>query len=79
MAPEVPTAPLEGTRHLTEREEQVLERLVAGESNKEISAALGITPKTVMHHTSSIYRKLDVRGRAQAVARQLRQTSRPAR
>jgi predicted ATPase/DNA-binding CsgD family transcriptional regulator len=78
-APEVPPAALEGTRHLTEREEQVLERLVAGESNKEISAALGITPKTVMHHTSSIYRKLDVRGRAQAVARQLRQTSRPAR
>lgn len=57
---------------LTEREREVLQILVSGGTNKEISAELGISPKTVMHHTSSIYRKLQVRGRAQAVAWELR-------
>lgn len=57
---------------LTSREQEVLALLTAGGTNKEISAALGISPKTVMHHTSNIYRKLEVRGRAQAVAWQLR-------
>ncbi|WP_187345518.1 helix-turn-helix transcriptional regulator [Ornithinimicrobium sp. CNJ-824] len=57
---------------LTARERQVLEELVSGATNREISAHLGISPKTVMHHTSSIYRKLSVRGRAEAVAHHLR-------
>lgn len=60
---------------LTPREREVLARLVAGDSNKEIAANLGITAKTAMHHTSSIYRKLDVRGRAGAVAWAVRQES----
>lgn len=45
----------------------MLDRLVAGDPNKDIARQLGITPKTVMHHTSSIYRKLGVRGRTEAV------------
>ncbi|WP_097186582.1 LuxR C-terminal-related transcriptional regulator [Ornithinimicrobium cerasi] len=53
---------------LTGRERDVMRLLVAGGTNREISRDLGITPKTVMHHTSSIYRKLGVRGRAEAVA-----------
>ncbi|WP_194288545.1 helix-turn-helix transcriptional regulator [Ornithinicoccus halotolerans] len=57
---------------LTAREEEVLSSLAAGGTNKEISCALGIAVKTVMHHTSSIYRKLGVRSRAQAVAWHLR-------
>lgn len=57
---------------LTSRERDVLELLVAGGTNREISGQLGISAKTVMHHTSSIYRKLSVRGRAEAVAWALR-------
>lgn len=53
---------------LTARELEVLDLLVDGDSNKDIARRLGITPKTVMHHTSSIYRKLGVRGRAEAAA-----------
>ena len=53
---------------LTGREQQVLARLVAGDTNREIGAHLGISTKTVMHHTCSIYRKLRVRGRPGAVA-----------
>ena len=58
--------------HLTPRELDVLERLVAGGTNRDIAETLGMTPKTVMHHTVAIYRKLGVRGRAEAVSWALR-------
>lgn len=57
---------------LTPRELDVLEQLVAGGTNSEIADVLGLTAKTVMHHTVAIYRKLGVRGRAEAVAWALR-------
>ena len=57
---------------LTERELDVLGELVAGHTNQEIASALAISHKTVMHHTVSVYRKLAVRGRAEAVAHALR-------
>jgi predicted ATPase/DNA-binding CsgD family transcriptional regulator len=53
---------------LTPREREVLEELVTGATNKEISHRLGMAPKTVMHHSVAIYRKLGVRGRAEATA-----------
>lgn len=65
----------EHTAELTERERDVLELLAAGGTNREISEQLGISAKTVMHHTSAIYRKLAVRGRAEAVASYLRRPS----
>ncbi|MGD8200744.1 helix-turn-helix transcriptional regulator [Ornithinimicrobium sp. W1679] len=66
------TGPGSGDTELTARERQVLEALASGATNREISRLLGISPKTVMHHTSHIYRKLAVRGRAEAVAHHLR-------
>jgi DNA-binding CsgD family transcriptional regulator len=64
-------APSSNDQELTSREREVLDLLAAGGTNREISADLGISTKTVMHHTSSIYRKLAVRGRAEAVAAHL--------
>jgi DNA-binding CsgD family transcriptional regulator len=61
------------TRELTAREQQVLAHLVAGRRNKEIAALLAITPKTVMHHSVAIYRKLGVRGRAEAAVLAVRE------
>ncbi|HEX6248174.1 MAG TPA: LuxR C-terminal-related transcriptional regulator [Nocardioidaceae bacterium] len=55
-------------QRLTPRELEVLEELVTGATNKEISHRLGMTPKTAMHHATAIYRKLGVRGRAEATA-----------
>jgi DNA-binding NarL/FixJ family response regulator len=55
-------------RRLTQREHEVLALLAVGHSNKQIAARLTMAPKTVMHHTCSIYRKLDVRGRGEAAA-----------
>jgi DNA-binding CsgD family transcriptional regulator len=54
---------------LTPRESQVLALLGRHLTNKEIAAELVISPETVKSHTTSIYRKLDVRGRQQAVSR----------
>lgn len=45
---------------LTERERQVLQLLIAGNSNKQIASVLGISPKTVSVHRSNIMTKLDV-------------------
>lgn len=53
---------------LTPREKQVLTLLATGQTNKEIAARLGLSVKTVMHHSMAIYRKLGVRGRAEATA-----------
>ncbi len=47
--------------HLTQREKEVLEQLVHGKSNKEIALSLGISPKTVSVHRSSLMMKLNVR------------------
>ena len=58
---------------LTAREIEVLRELADGGTNKDVAAALGIRPKTVMHHAASIYRKLHVRGRGEAVAWWFRQ------
>lgn len=57
---------------LTARERDVLHLLVSGNRNKEIADQLVISPKTVMHHTSAIYRKLGVRGRAEAAVAAVR-------
>jgi LuxR family maltose regulon positive regulatory protein len=51
---------------LSDRELVVLRLVAAGQSNEEIAAQLIISLGTVKAHTSNIYRKLDVRGRAQA-------------
>lgn len=53
---------------LSPRQGEVLGLLAIGRTNKEIAAALGMRPKTVMHHTSEIYRRLGVRNRTEAVA-----------
>lgn len=52
---------------LTTRERQVLAEIAAGSTNREIGAELHLSPHTIKEHTSSIYRKLEVRNRAEAV------------
>lgn len=57
---------------LSDREIEVLERIAAGGSNKEIADALGISTQTVKNHISSILRKLSLNDRTQAVLYALR-------
>jgi PAS domain S-box-containing protein len=44
---------------LSERERQVLERLVSGASNREIGVALNISPRTVETHRANIMSKMN--------------------
>jgi DNA-binding NarL/FixJ family response regulator len=52
-----------GPLHFTHREKEVLAMLVAGRSNKEIGAPLGITERTVKAHVSKLMRKVGVQNR----------------
>jgi len=53
---------------LTGRELEILAAIASGQTNAQIAKELFLSAKTVMHHSTSIYRKLGVRGRAEAVA-----------
>jgi len=54
---------------LSEREREVLAHMASGATNREIAASLFLSPHTVKEHTSALYRKLEVRNRAEAVQR----------
>ena len=55
--------------NLTSREQEVLELVATGATNREIAAQLHLSPHTVKEHASALYRKLDARNRADAVLR----------
>jgi DNA-binding NarL/FixJ family response regulator len=46
---------------LSEREQQVLDRIIEGLRTKEIARSLGLSPRTVEIHRSHILRKLGAR------------------
>ena len=58
---------------LTPREREVLEALARGMSNEEIAGELVISEKTVKTHLGSIFGKLQVVGRAQAMLYAIRE------
>jgi len=54
---------------LSEREQEVLELMASGATNREIAESLHLSPWTVKEYTGGLYRKLSVRNRAEAVQR----------
>jgi DNA-binding CsgD family transcriptional regulator len=52
---------------ISKREEEVIQELCAGRSNKEISQALFISLQTVKDHIYRIYQKTDVKNRVQLI------------
>lgn len=52
--------------HLTDRQQEILDRLVLGQSNKVISRELKISEATVKVGLRTIFRKLSVKNRTQA-------------
>jgi two-component system NarL family response regulator len=55
-----------GTEQLTHREQDVLEQIVRGKSNKEIGTELDISEATVKTHINNLLSKLGVTDRTQA-------------
>jgi len=70
----VTAAPTTGVENLSERETDVLRLLANGQSYKEVGQRLFLSLNTVQFHVKSIYRKLAVNKRLQAVekAREMR-------
>jgi NarL family two-component system response regulator LiaR len=75
LSPEAATALIHATRptkqplyDLTEREMEVLNLVVQGNSNQQIADAMVITVATVKAHISSILSKLQVSSRTEAIA-----------
>lgn len=64
-----PIAPGEAFPELTEREREVLQLMTHGDTNKSIAEKLVISGKTVSNHITSIFSKLQVADRAQAILR----------
>jgi DNA-binding NarL/FixJ family response regulator len=54
---------------LTAREREILDLLAAAMPNSMIATRLSLSPKTVANHLSSIFTKLQVADRAQAILR----------
>ena len=54
---------------LSERERQIMTWVAMGKTNPEIGCILRISEFTVKNHMKSIFSKLDVSNRAQAVAK----------
>lgn len=58
--------------YLTEREKEVLQWLVQGNSNEEIAQKLCVTIATVKAHLTSIFEKIEVKSRSQAIVKALK-------
>jgi two-component system response regulator DesR len=54
---------------LTAREREVLSMIAGGATNREIADRLFLSPHTVKDHTSTLYRKMKARNRAEAILR----------
>jgi two-component system response regulator DesR len=54
---------------LSERERQVLHLIAGGSTNREIAERLFLSPHTVKDHTSTLYKKVKAKNRADAIQR----------
>jgi two-component system NarL family response regulator len=63
----------EPTEDLSAREREILQRVAAGLSNKQIGAELALSPHTIKAHLRTILDKLHLRSRAEAAAWAARQ------
>jgi len=62
-----PNARAQSSLGITDREREVLQLLADGRSNKEIAARLGLSPNTVKTHVASLFEKMRVARRTQAI------------
>lgn len=63
----LPTAPAAPQADLSQREREILRNVASGYTSQEIALQLKVTTQTVNTHVRNIYRKLQIKSRAQAV------------
>ena len=68
------SAPTTETLTLTKRHARLLTELLTGRSEKEIAAALGLSPRTVHKYAEQIFRAYEVRSRPELMAGFLRRS-----
>ncbi len=61
-----------GGRPLTKREEQIITRLLRGETNREIAAAFDVSEHTVKAQLGKLYAKTGVKSRLELALRVMR-------
>jgi len=71
------TDPWPGAHSLTDREQEILDLIAEGLTNRQIGAQLHLAEKTVKNYVSSILGKLEVARRAEAAAYLARHTAAP--
>lgn len=59
---QTPALELPGTKHLSPREREVIELLLAGKRSKEIALLLDVSEKTIWSHRARAFQKLALRG-----------------
>lgn len=57
-----------GELPVTKREKEILVHLAQGQTNRQISESLMLSPSTVRNHISNIFAKLKITNRSQATA-----------
>jgi DNA-binding NarL/FixJ family response regulator len=67
--PKVAAGPDAAFPDLTDREHEILELIAKGHNNSGIAAQLSLSVKTVQNYVSSIFNKLQVADRAEAIVR----------
>ncbi|WP_201984757.1 response regulator transcription factor [Hymenobacter rubidus] len=58
---------------LTAREQQIVQRIAAGQSYKAIAEQLAIAPDTVRSHVRAVYQKLQINSKSALIAYALKQ------
>ena len=64
-----PNTAAQQSLRISDRELEVLSRLAAGQSNKEIARDLELSPNTVKTHVANLFEKLEARRRTEAILR----------
>lgn len=65
----MPNTAAQQSLRISDRELEVLGRLAAGQSNKEIARDLEVSPNTVKTHVANLFEKLEARRRTEAIVR----------
>jgi DNA-binding CsgD family transcriptional regulator len=68
-APFEPNLKVRETLGISDRELEVLTRLAAGRSNKEIANELNVSPNTIKTHIAKLFAKLEAKRRTEAILR----------